>query len=49
MLIRCPCGQPFYTSTAELHFVVNDILYICPRCGGYIQKKTAKDLEVVIA
>lgn len=49
MFIRCPCGQKFYTSTAQLEFIGNDILYVCPKCGGYIMKSTAKKLEVVIA
>ena len=49
MFVRCPCGQKFYTSTAELHIVINDVMYVCPKCGGYIMKSTAKNLEVVIA
>lgn len=48
MFIKCPCGQKFYTSTAELEFIGEDILYVCPKCGGYIQKKIANKFEVVV-
>lgn len=46
MLVRCPCGGKFYTSTADFHFI-GELLYICPKCKGFISKDTAKKLEVV--
>lgn len=45
MFIRCPCGQKFYTSTASFSFF-GEVLYVCPKCGGFIPKATMKNLEV---
>ena len=46
MFIRCPCRQKFYTSTADFTFI-GELLYIYPKCGGYIPMDAAESLEVI--
>ena len=48
MLVKCFCGQKFYTSTAELDILGGQLVYRCPKCRGYMEKETAERLEVIV-